>query len=148
MMNPLLRELVEKSRDRDREALRYFLVSNGIYRRELHEVAKMLIEIRAHDLGIRVDPILREDVFWEVSDLDLDEDYDYANSMCEEREQALESSNVSENTYMPTDKWAALSAELLTASKDAADPVTQIHYVLAEYGIMPESCREDCENLN
>lgn len=55
---------------------------------------------------------------------------------------------IGNNHYMPTNKWAALSAALLTASQDAADPETQINFVLAEYGIMPESCRDDCEHMN
>lgn len=53
-----------------------------------------------------------------------------------------------QNTYLPTDTWKALSADILEASKDRADPQSEIEIVLAQFGLMPESCREDCEGVS
>jgi hypothetical protein len=52
-----------------------------------------------------------------------------------------------QNTYLPDDTWKALSAALVEASENPADPQTAIEIVLAEFNIMPEKCREDCEVL-
>jgi len=60
-------------------------------------------------------------------------------------EQAATAKQNVKNTYLPDDTWKALSAALVEASENPADPQTEIEIVLAEFNIMPEMCREDCE---
>lgn len=50
-----------------------------------------------------------------------------------------------QNVYLPDEVWNGLSAELLEASKERLDPQSAIKIGLAAAGVMPESCREDCE---
>jgi hypothetical protein len=47
-----------------------------------------------------------------------------------------------QNTYLPTVTWKALCAALVEAGEHPADPKAAIGIALAEFGIMPDSCRK------
>lgn len=49
------------------------------------------------------------------------------------------------NTYFPDASWHQLAADLVKAAEHPADPESEIKIALAAAGIMPESCRGDCE---
>ncbi|HHW34329.1 MAG TPA: hypothetical protein GXX24_09365 [Paracoccus solventivorans] len=56
------------------------------------------------------------------------------------------------NTYLPDDQWDELRDLIaLRGAEDAADEITfemarcEAAELLADMGVMPESCRADCE---
>lgn len=49
------------------------------------------------------------------------------------------------NTYYPDHHWNRLAHNLVVAATDPADPLSAVKEIMANAGIMPLSCREDCE---
>ena len=50
------------------------------------------------------------------------------------------------NAYFPDAVWQRLAEDLVKAADHPLDPESAVKEVLACAGIMPECCREDCEN--
>lgn len=51
------------------------------------------------------------------------------------------------NTYYPDHHWKHLAHDLVAAATDPADPLSAVKEIMASAGIMPLSCREDCEGV-
>ena len=49
------------------------------------------------------------------------------------------------NTYLADEIWQRLASDLNEAAQHPADPESELKLILAAAGIMPESCRDDCE---
>lgn len=52
-----------------------------------------------------------------------------------------------QNHYLADDAWHALARDLIEAAKHPADPESAIKMALANAGVMPEGCRDDCEGV-
>lgn len=52
-----------------------------------------------------------------------------------------------QNHYLAGDLWQRLAADLVKAADHPVDAESAVKEVLSCAGIMPECCREDCENV-
>lgn len=50
-----------------------------------------------------------------------------------------------QNHYLADEVWHRLAADLVEAAQHPADPESAIKMALANAGVMPEGCRDDCE---
>ncbi|WP_183077522.1 hypothetical protein [Paenirhodobacter hankyongi] len=51
------------------------------------------------------------------------------------------------NIYLSDEVWHRLAADLVEAAQHPADPESAVKIVLANAGVMPEGCRDDCEGV-
>jgi len=52
-----------------------------------------------------------------------------------------------QNHYLADDLWQRLAEDLGLAAQHPADPESAIKEALANAGVMPACCREDCEGV-